>query len=168
VEIPAHRLVLAAQSEIFHAGLSGDWAGGSGGGVGGEQQQRRRRLDMPEDADAQTVRHLLNYVYGAGVALSSGNAGEWVALLCLAHRYLLHGLVLDCCAALLRAVADEPEHATDLLEVADALDLGELWCGVAARVLEKGGLAEEGAEEYLLEAVLAGFASHAAAGGARE
>lgn len=167
VEIPAHRLVLAAQSEIFSAGLSGYWAGGSGG-VGENKQQQQQQLDMPEDADVHTVRHLLNYIYGAGVALSSGSAREWVALLCLAHRYMLHGLVLECCAALLRAVADEPEHAADLLEVADLLGVGPLWCGVATVVLERGSAGEEDADG-LVEAVLVGFAEHAAAAaGARE
>ena len=110
-----------------------------------------------EDADEEILRHMLCWLYGGGVALAAGYCGEWVRLLCLAHRYMLHGLVEECARQLLKGLDSEPENAHALLEVAEGLGLERLWCGVAARVL---GVAKEAEEDEALDAVLAGYAAH--------
>ena len=148
--IEAHRIVLASQSEIFRTELSDAWSSEA-------EKGGRVELKMPEDADEEILRHMLCWLYGGGVALAAGYCGEWVRLLCLAHRYMLPGLVEECCRQLLKGLDSEPENAGALLEVAEGLGLERLWCGVAARVL---GAAKEAEEDEALDAVLAGYAAH--------
>ena len=178
---PAHRIVLAAGSEVLRTSLRAEWSGGGGGAQGPPH------VLLPDACGPVEARLLLAWMYtgatsgatASSAAASSGapsgapshgaseaappahDAGTMARLLQAAHALLMPRLVTHCEAALAALLARDLtlDLAPEVLSLAELLERPRLFRAAALCVLEH---ASSSTPPELVDHVLAGLEARTA------
>lgn len=115
VEHKAHRLILAHRSPVFRAMFST-----------GMLESRTSRVDIPE-FDSDTVMHLLQFIYCAGLQSKTVyyDVQQLCCLLKAANKYEVSSLEMICCEQL-KALLTE-QNILQIMVIANELDLPDLY-----------------------------------------
>ncbi|CAN0445816.1 unnamed protein product, partial [Phaeothamnion confervicola] len=95
-------------------------------------------VSLPPDVDAESLRTLLDFIYGRPIALRPDNVEP---LLALSARYGVAPLRRRCCERLAAAAAEDDSATCGLLAVADRRGCRRLRAQLLARVLSRFGAA---------------------------
>ena len=173
---PAHRIVLAAGSEVLRTSLRAEWSGGGGGA------QDPPHLLLPDACGPVEARLLLAWMYTGATSsapssatASSGapshgaseaappahDAGTMARLLQAAHALLMPRLVTHCEAALAALLTRDLtlDLAPEVLSLAELLERPRLFRAAALCVLEH---ASSSTPPELIDHVLAGLEARTA------
>ena len=169
--VQAHRVVLAAGSEVLRTSLRAEWSGG-GGGAGA---QTPPHLLLPDACGPIEARLLLEWMYTGSTTSSATSsaapphdapeatpppphdAATMARLLQAAHALLMPRLVTHCEEALATLVT--PELAPEMLSLAELLERPRLFKAAALCVLEH---ASSSTPPELVDHVLAGLEARTA------
>ncbi|XP_047984890.1 uncharacterized protein LOC125225293 [Leguminivora glycinivorella] len=107
--VPMHKALLAANSNVFKAMMNGEW-----------KEKGQGQINI-EGVTVKTLQHIKDYMY---LAMLPDEALELESLLVVAARYLIDKLKADCIKKLTQTV--KPENVDRLIKLACQHDLHDL------------------------------------------